>query len=624
MQYAYNIACYRPCDNDTDILLPSEPPTPAPSQYDGTEPPEDAGDDPELPGPENNCTKLVSVVGNGGSTCTVSGAYQSLISDSDASQAIEILSTNNDTVEFKVSQHFVEGEIHRFSLLYDKEVANHDCDTYMDIDYNWEATYTAVCFMEKAAVKFYLRLCQNTEDRECDFCTTPASMDDYIELTVELDCSEVCDPSYVPPTSAPTSAPTGPAAEQTTSSPTSAPTEPAVPAEPTISPPVPDVPGPPGPTPDSPEILFPDVPGPSGPGGQVGPPGPTPNVPEVPDVPGPSGPTPVSPGVPDVPGPSGPNAPDGSTPVSPDVPDVPGPPGPTPVFPDVPDVPGPPGPSVPDGSTPVSPDVPDEPGPPGPTPVSPDVPDEPGPTPVSPDVPDEPGPTPVSPDVPDEPGPPGPTPVSPDVPDEPGPTPVSPDVPDVPGPIEPRSPPGPTPVSPDVPDEPGGPPGGPVSNICPELPDPSCPGDVVHVSTTGSTEFSEPPIRILDQTDTTVTFSVDNKFGSVLENVYTEYYALADGTASCRSAPAVELCAADGISYVAHCTGERYPRMTLVDMFVSDPSIFDSVTDNAIIPSTCGAGGGSSTVKYTFALYCQSTCPVLSSRRLRGASQAQN
>ncbi|CAJ1939895.1 unnamed protein product, partial [Cylindrotheca closterium] len=153
MQYAYNIACYRPCDNDTDIITFDDPFTDPPEI--GTLPPEENNaEDPELPGVPNNCTQLVTTVGNGGSTCTVGGEYQRLIGDVEAEETIDIVSATGDTVEFKVSQKFVDGEVFRFSVFYDNAISQHDCNTFMDVVPTWDGTFTAVCFENKAAIKF--------------------------------------------------------------------------------------------------------------------------------------------------------------------------------------------------------------------------------------------------------------------------------------------------------------------------------------------------------------------------------------------------------------------------------------------------------------------------------------
>jgi len=129
------------------------------------------------------------------------------------------------------------------------------------------------------------------------------------------------------------------------------------------------------------------------------------------------------------------------------------------------------------------------------------------------------------------------------------------------------------------------------------------------------------PIRIIDQTDTTVTFQVDNTFGSYVENMYIEYYNLADGSSTCVGDPAVGLCAEDDLSFTAHCTGDS--SQTLVDLYVYDTTLFDPTTDTATIPSMCGGecAGGASTVRYTFSLWCKSQCPATTNRRLRGAPE---
>eukprot|EP00526_Cylindrotheca_closterium_P007479 CAMPEP_0113657474 /NCGR_PEP_ID=MMETSP0017_2-20120614/31071_1 /TAXON_ID=2856 /ORGANISM="Cylindrotheca closterium" /LENGTH=686 /DNA_ID=CAMNT_0000571415 /DNA_START=169 /DNA_END=2226 /DNA_ORIENTATION=- /assembly_acc=CAM_ASM_000147 len=288
MQYAYNIACYRPCDNDTDIIpfedAPTEPPAVPPTDPPGVE--ENPDVDPELPGPPSDCNKLVTTVGNGGSTCTIDGNYQTLISDVDAMAAIDIVSTTNDTVEFKVSQRFVQGEVFRFSVLYDNGISQHDCNTFMDVVPTWEGTFTAVCFENKAAVKFYFRFCDNNVDQECNFCQTPDSLDDYLELTVELDCSQTCDPVYLaenPPLETgdgdldgilpdgdtlreagptePAPTPTGQSAPAPTGPTDPAPAVPA-PTGPAPTAPTPTGPAPTGPTPTGPTDPAPAVPAP--------------------------------------------------------------------------------------------------------------------------------------------------------------------------------------------------------------------------------------------------------------------------------------------------------------------------------------------------------------------------
>jgi hypothetical protein len=150
---------------------------------------------------------------------------------------------------------------------------------------------------------------------------------------------------------------------------------------------------------------------------------------------------------------------------------------------------------------------------------------------------------------------------------------------------------------------------GPTHNICPSIPEAVCPGDVEQTAKIGGTGYSGMPIRIVEQSEATVTFTIDNTFGVDIDQIYAEYQALSDGDTNCTGSKNVTQCDDADITYTAHCVGGL--PMTIVDLWVDD-STFNSQTDIATVPECCSpeepGGGAGPKVQYTFIVYCETTC----------------
>ena len=143
-----------------------------------------------------------------------------------------------------------------------------------------------------------------------------------------------------------------------------------------------------------------------------------------------------------------------------------------------------------------------------------------------------------------------------------------------------------------------------------------CPEDVTLISRVGVSTYSAPPIRIISQDLTTVTFEVHNEWieGGVA-HLYTQYHEGRD--TQCFDNHNVTR--AETLTYTARCM-EHVPD-SIVEIWVSDPSFLE--LDDAVVPECCHPplDGITNTVKYTFKLKCITQCPPPTvapiSRRLR-------
>lgn len=111
-------------------------------------------------------------------------------------------SQNGDQVSFKIVQNFYDGVIKKVALNYDRGIVDIACEVNSDVGADWSETYTAACINGKATVKLYLHFCDGDpvtnnpaeiEQSKCDYCGVPDSNVDYLAISVELDCYEICE-----------------------------------------------------------------------------------------------------------------------------------------------------------------------------------------------------------------------------------------------------------------------------------------------------------------------------------------------------------------------------------------------------------------------------------------------
>lgn len=155
--------------------------------------------------------------GEGFSSC-----FGSIIDLHPDSVPFEITSVSSDgsSVSFKVTQGFATTPESKLGVKYFESGSEIICDVRTNQSVGWASQeYTAACDANaKAEVKAYLYLCGRRTD-VCDYCETPfGSLNDYLELTYELQCKELC------PTSVPTLDPSSKPSVLLTSRPTSSPT----------------------------------------------------------------------------------------------------------------------------------------------------------------------------------------------------------------------------------------------------------------------------------------------------------------------------------------------------------------------------------------------------------------
>jgi hypothetical protein len=133
-----------------------------------------------------------------------------------------------------------------------------------------------------------------------------------------------------------------------------------------------------------------------------------------------------------------------------------------------------------------------------------------------------------------------------------------------------------------------------------------CLADVMKLAQTGFSTYKGPPIKIISQNITTVTFSVHQKWveGSI-SYLYTQFHIAPTGDTECFENQNV--LKDQFFTYTAYCM-HNVP-ITIVDVWVSDSSLNKSL-DDAEVPNCCHPPGESviPAVQYTFELKCVSEC----------------
>merc|ERR1712113_1380715 len=140
-------------------------------------------------------------------------------------------------------------------------------------------------------------------------------------------------------------------------------------------------------------------------------------------------------------------------------------------------------------------------------------------------------------------------------------------------------------------------------------PPPSCPDDIVLMSES-DTEWPFNPIKIVDQSYNTVTFTVTNPFNSTVTAMYYQYSAAHTGNTECYADDPVFPCA-ETIDITAHCLTHPKVPLALVDVWFVDADVVSS-EDADTVPKCCEPvpeDDDLPTVQWSFKVYCETKCP---------------
>ena len=132
-----------------------------------------------------------------------------------------------------------------------------------------------------------------------------------------------------------------------------------------------------------------------------------------------------------------------------------------------------------------------------------------------------------------------------------------------------------------------------------------CTADVELLAQVGVTNYTAPPIHIISQDHTSVTFGIAQEWvASSLSHLYAQYHLSGTGDTECFDNQ--DFTKNQTLTYTAHCM-HNVP-ITIVDIWVSDSSLTSG--DNAMVPTCCHPPTGvtTPTVEYTFELKCLSAC----------------
>jgi hypothetical protein len=138
------------------------------------------------------------------------------------------------------------------------------------------------------------------------------------------------------------------------------------------------------------------------------------------------------------------------------------------------------------------------------------------------------------------------------------------------------------------------------------------PSEAILVSQDGITNYpvNKPPLRIIAQNGTHVTFEVENTYEYAFTSFYIEYHTGAFGESDCLETQNVE-----ALTEVAEYTAECMVNVpiSIVNLWVVDcnQTFFSTEEDHAEIPICCGPPTDTQcpTVQYTFKLECVDPCP---------------
>lgn len=151
------------------------------------------------------------------------------------------------------------------------------------------------------------------------------------------------------------------------------------------------------------------------------------------------------------------------------------------------------------------------------------------------------------------------------------------------------------------------------------IPSNECPEDVV-VMTESATEWPFNPIKILEQNNSTVTFSVINPFNTTITALYYQYAAAETGETKCYGDNDLFPCE-ETLTITAHCLTHPTYSLAVVDVWIVDPESIDPL-DNETVPECCEPDeddASSATVLWSFKVYCETHCPDRRARKLGAA-----
>jgi hypothetical protein len=148
---------------------------------------------------------------------------------------------------------------------------------------------------------------------------------------------------------------------------------------------------------------------------------------------------------------------------------------------------------------------------------------------------------------------------------------------------------------------------------CEETPEVTCPDDVDLVESIGVTQYDEAPIRVLEQNETTVTFTIDNFLNFELDDMFIQYHYTNVGDTKCENHKGVSVCGTN-TTYTAHCMS-RTP-VTIVDLWISDSHL--NISDSGTVPRCCHPDDNKHdpVVQYSFLIHCVTQCPDVPAVRL--------
>jgi hypothetical protein len=130
-------------------------------------------------------------------------------------EALKIISQNGDTVDFTITQTWVEGILSMYAVQYHRAMGSTDCDKQTNVTHAMTSTFKAVCFGGYTEVNLFVYVGDDFDEDACEACQTPLHDDpNVVSYYFELACERTCDkhgpnePS-IAPFDSPTSLPTG-------------------------------------------------------------------------------------------------------------------------------------------------------------------------------------------------------------------------------------------------------------------------------------------------------------------------------------------------------------------------------------------------------------------------------
>jgi hypothetical protein len=197
-KYIFEVPCNsEPCqDREIEIeTTPTPPPTPPAGE------PTSGPTSGPTTGPtaeiciDDPLVELDAKIGLGSVSCN-----GTVIDFADNDLPIEVIDRSDDgeNVTFRIDQLFYSDTIAKMAVHHRYNKTSSECDFEDDVEYGWNDTYTAQCFMGEAHVTVYLYLCGYEEEEECDYCQRQENMTNFMEYSFSLSCLPPCPPDCPP------------------------------------------------------------------------------------------------------------------------------------------------------------------------------------------------------------------------------------------------------------------------------------------------------------------------------------------------------------------------------------------------------------------------------------------